>query len=357
LAFTTTTGAGGTSLIGTSGVDTASVAGNTFALYIGAQAANDAVSLTGTTANIRVELGKGADTFSAGALSSSTISGNYGNDVIALDAAAAIDVTALVNGNQGADTITIGATSAVTLKSGAKVLGGADNDTITVTRAVLSSGSVINGNKGEDTITLGTAVTFNSATIFGGEGNDTMSSAGAIAAVFSGDDGSDTLTGSTAADTLFGGEGNDLIKSGAAIDSSKDSLIGGSGVDTFEFVGNYSLATTGASVSAATAAAAGGVADVITDFESTDKIKLAAATSFGGANQTATGMTVGSIYAISGTLNSDGTFTQASIAAGGFDTLIGVAAAATTIDVDNAVVIGVLKGVLATSITSSNFTT
>ncbi len=348
MAFTTTTGAGGTSLIGTSGVDTATVAGNSFPLYVGAQASNDVIALTGSTAQARVELGQGADSFTAAGFATSTVSGNDGNDVISFTGTIT-GSTALVNGNAGADSITL---TGATITKGARVLGGADNDTINVDTATISSGGIINGNKGADTITVGASATaMSSSTIFGGEGNDTLS-ATTVAVVFSGDAGSDTLTGSTAADTLLGGEGNDTLKAGtAAVDAAKDSLGGGDGTDTFQFVGNTtSLATT-------TATLAGGLADIITGFDvSVDKIVLSQATSFGGSNQTATNMTVGSIYAISGTLSSTGTFTQQSIAAGGFDTLIAVADGAATVDGASTVVLGVLSGVLATSVNSSIFT-
>ena len=346
MAFTTTTGAGGTSLIGTSGVDTATVAGNSFPLYIGAQAANDVVVMTGSTASVKAELGKGADNFTAAGLATSTISGNFGNDIISISGTVT-GSTALVNGNQGVDTITL---TGSTITKGARVLGGADNDIIDVDDATISEGGIVNGNKGADTINF-TAGAISNSTIFGGEGNDSMN-ATANAVVFSGDKGEDTLTGSTAADKLYGGDDNDVLKAGTTqVDAAKDTLSGGSGVDTFEFVGNTTaLATT-------TVDLAGGLADIITDFTvGEDKIKLSAATAFGGANQTGTGMTAGNIYAISGSFSTAGAFTQASIANGGFDTLIAIADGGATVDGSSTVVLGVLQNVLATSVTSASFT-
>ena len=352
MAFTTTTGAGGTSLIGTSGVDTATIAGNSFPLYIGAQAANDAVVFTGSTSGVRAELGKGADNFTSQGLATSTISGNFGNDVITI-AGTVTGSTALVNGNQGADNIQLGTS---TITKGARILGGADNDTIDIGAGVLSEGGIINGNKGADTIT--SAATITNSTIFGGEGNDSMTAT--ATAVFSGDNGDDTITGATQAgnivgDTFFGGDGNDTINASAAVDAGVDSLSGGAGVDTFKFLGN-TAATQTLSVGAAPALATVTGADIITDFSvGEDKLSIAAATAFGGANQTGLTMDGSSIYAISGTLNnSTGVFTQSSIANGGFDTLIAVSNAANAVDAAS-VVLTVLDNVLATSVTSASF--
>jgi Ca2+-binding RTX toxin-like protein len=347
LAFTTTTGAGGTSLIGTSGVDTANLSGNTFPLYIGAQAANDLITFSGaaTYTSVRAELGKGADSFSTVAgstLSSSTVSGNFGNDIINIGGTIT-GSSALVNGNQGADTITTAAVA-----KGARVLGGADNDTITISGAVTEAG-VVNGNKGADTITYSATAAVSASTIFGGEGNDTMAATTAFAVVFSGDAGSDTITGNTAGDTLFGGDGNDTINASAAIDNSSDSLTGGAGQDTFAFVGNTVVGATNNLAAAIST-------DVITDFTiGEDKLKYAALPTFGGAKDAVGTFAIGSTYAISGTYNTTAkTFTIGTIAAGGFDTLIATADAAGTINGTLNTV--VLQGVLATSITSSSFT-
>jgi hypothetical protein len=355
LAFTTTTGAGGTSLIGTSGVDTATLAGNSFPLYIGAQASNDVIVSTANITSVRAELGKGADSFTATGVATSTVSGNFGNDLITITGTVT-GSTALINGNQGADSIAL---TGSTITKSARVLGGADNDTIAVGTANITQGGVVNGNKGSDTITFG-AGTISNSTIFGGEGNDTMSATTA-AVVFSGDKGDDTITGSSAADSLFGGDGNDLVSASdvttVRIDAVRDTLSGGSGVDTFKAVGNTAATATGA------INAAGALADIITDFSvSEDKINVGAtgtAITFGGASQDGVLATVGAIYAISGTLSSDGTsFTQQTIAAGGYDTLIAIAAAGNTVNGATTTatgVLAVLDDVLATSVTNTNF--
>jgi len=352
LAFTTTTGAGGTSLIGTSGVDTASVAGNLFPLFVGAQAANDVITLSNTTTSVTAYLGAGSDTFTAGALGSSTIQGNDGNDLITLTGA--LTSSALVNGNAGSDTVTF---STGSLASGAKVLGGAGNDTFTIGTITLASGTAINGNDGDDTFSIGLGTAMSGATIFGGQGNDTINAAdGTAGAILSGDNDNDTITGSLlAADTLFGGAGNDTLV-GGAFDGvsyvSVDSLIGGSGVDTFDGLGAFGSATQ--SVTATTAIT---TFDVITDFTvGTDLLKVGAV-SFGGTYQgTGTMATAGSYYAISGTYSS-GSFTVKAIADGGFDTLVAsnVAAAGTTVNL-RGLESAVLVGVLANSFNSSIFT-
>jgi len=361
LAFTTTTGAGGTSLIGTSGVDTLSLSGNSFPLFIGAQAANDVIVFgTATTySSVQAELGQGADNFTStlGTVSSSTISGNDGNDVIALGAVSGS--SALINGNAGADSITVGGA----LTSGARVLGGADNDTITVTAAV-SSGSIVNGNKGNDTITVSASTS--SSTIFGGEGNDTLNAgASNVAVSLSGDAGNDTITGGqaliatpTAGDSLYGGSGNDTINASLTIDEAADTLTGGNGVDTFGALGNTN-ATSSAFVAGPdiTVGATLLGADVITDFTAGsggDIIDLngTGAFTYGGAvGGSTTNLTAASWYAFSGTWSS-GTFTVAA-SGQGTDTLIArVAAAATAFDVTSDAV--VLRGIANTQIVTAN---
>ena len=346
MAFTTTTGAGGTSLIGTSGVDTASLTSSTFNLYIGAQAANDVISFAGSTTNARVELGKGADLLTAAGLETSTISGNFGNDTITISGTVS-GSSALVNGNQGVDTFTL---TGATIKSGARILGGADNDTINVDTATISTGGIINGNKGDDSITVATSATAMSAsTIFGGEGNDIFMAAD-VAVVFSGDNGADSISGSTGADTLFGGAGNDTIRGDdAGIDGNIDSLIGGDGNDIYYFLGNTGATET-------TVNTAGDTADIITDFVvSGDKINTATAYAFGGVvDSAATALTDNVLYAVSGTLDGSD-FTAKAVSAGGFDTLIAVGKGG-GVDVNNDETLVLLKGVLASTLTAGNFT-
>jgi Ca2+-binding RTX toxin-like protein len=181
-----------------------------------------------------------------------------------------------------------------------------------------------------------------------------MTSADDVAVVFSGDLGNDSIIGSDKADTIFGGAGNDTIKSDTAIDANIDSLIGGDGNDIFYFTGN-----TGAT--ATTVNTAGVKADVITDFAvASDKINTGTAYAFGGVIATAAGtLTDEVLYAVSGTYTdavgaTAATFTAKAVSAGGFDTLITVGAAGNaTVSATQTLV--VLKGVLASDITSGTF--
>jgi Ca2+-binding RTX toxin-like protein len=387
LAFTTTTGAGGTSLIGTSGVDTAAIAGNFGALYVGAQAANDVVTFTGSTSNVRVELGKGADSFTTDSLASSTISGNFGDDRITIGGTSVTGANTLINGNQGSDQITID----TNLTKGARVLGGADNDFINIISSEIQTGAIINGNKGNDIINIDALTDVANSTIYGGEGNDelvadivvdqttTVPLVGNV--VLSGDAGNDFISGAFGQDTLFGGDGNDIISAaneilspgstqpianGAAVDNKTDFLTGGAGNDIFTNLNNIDFNEAGftlADKAPTLVGAAGSDADVITDFNILeDKIGISQPTAFGGFVVDALQqLEAGQIYAFSGTW-SNGVFEQKAITAGGFDTLIAVAASATTtpleqqVDRNSTIVLAVLDNVLANTVTNGNFT-
>ncbi|CAK6697475.1 calcium-binding protein [Synechococcus sp. CBW1107] len=387
MAFTTTTGAGGTSLIGTSGVDTLSLTGNAVPLYVGAQAANDVINFANTTTTATVEGGKGADTIILATNTGNFVNGGLGNDSISnsgtmtggliqgLGGADTITLTgsvktnALVNGNSGNDIINF----AGAVSTGSSILGGADADIISATADVAISSAKINGNKGNDSIYVGILDTTSmaSATIFGGQGNDLISGGldstatldvAAAALILSGDDGNDTVVGGDAADTLFGGAGNDSIsaQAGTGALAAADSISGGSGSDRFTRNGAAFAYTDNATAGQVTATDVVGATDIITDFDvATDAIQLNVAAVAGAngesnsavINGTSIAATAGSYYFIAGTLNSNGTFTVQSISNGGFDTLVAIGSGTTLANTDTSVA---LKGVLATSLSGTN---
>jgi Ca2+-binding RTX toxin-like protein len=282
LAFTTVTGSNGvTSLVGTSGIDVATIVTLSSNVFVGGQGANDSVDIdlagpTYSASNYTVNGGAGDDTinFNFSPVLNSVINGDggtgtAGNDTIAfgrnvinsaVNGGSGNDVirgfgvndfanysNSTVNGNAGDDTIRVGASSATS------IYGGQDTDNI---RAEGNSSAVlINGNKGADTIILGIGA-FTSGTLYGGNGNDTISAldvtvATTAAGVFiSGDLGDDTIAGSNGIDTINGVDGADSINGGTGADvidggAGNDTIIGGAGADAIAAgVGNNLLVYT-----------------------------------------------------------------------------------------------------------------
>ena len=394
MAFTTTVGAGGTSLIGTSGVDTTTFAPGTLAtsVFIGAQGDTDFITLQANQANsYTIRGGAGNDTITAagfrnslvtgddgvdtitstGTIQSATVSGLEGNDVITI-----ANINAgLVNGNNGNDTMNLGTAAAAALTNNARFVGGQGNDAITVgsatvvANAVTLTSGLVNGQDGDDTITLANIaanMTFGGgSTIYGGQGSDNISAAGGSGnnVIISGDLGADNLTGDIGNDTIFGGEGNDRITGG----TGDDSMVGGAGTDTFVQAGAVSSATAAGGVNSGVAYTFGTSAnavDGITDFTAGLNGDILSAGGAGAIAPTVlastfdfatTNLVAGTVYAVSGNY-SNGVFT---IAAGntGSDTLIYTAAAAASFDT-NIAVIGnqlILSGVNVTQLTASNF--
>lgn len=274
LAFTTVTGSDGiTSLVGTTGIDTATIVTLAENVFVGGNTGDDTVTTNlGTGGNnldsYDVRMGGGDDTFTLGdtllnsflsldgltiandgndtfdalnnLIINSEIRGAGGNDVFSNNAQLS---GSTLNGNAGDDTITIGASST------SSVYGGQGTDDITITAA--SSALMVNGNKGSDTI-LVAAVGFSGSSVYGGNGNDTITIASTTDGIFvSGDigidiittdGGDDTVNGGDDADTIVtqggtdtvdGGTGNDTITAGAG----GDTVTGGGGFDTF-VIGN-----------------------------------------------------------------------------------------------------------------------
>jgi len=258
LAFTTVTGSNGvTSLVGTTGIDTATLVTLDSNVFIGANTGDDTITTAlGTGGNnisgMNARLGGGDDTFTQGdtilnsfisldgetlandgndtftaggatnLIINSEIVGRGGNDDIGATGAGLFLSGSTVNGNTGLDDIFIDQSSA------SFVYGGAETDTITVEGA--STALLVNGNKGSDIIAVN-AVAFSGGSVYGGAGNDiiTMNST-TDGVLVSGDKGIDTINTSDGDDTVNGGEEGDTINTGAGTDT----IDGGSGDDTID---------------------------------------------------------------------------------------------------------------------------
>jgi len=398
LAFTTTVGAGGTSLIGTSGVDTTTFAPGTLAtaVFIGAQGDNDFITLQANQANnYTIRGGAGVDTITAAGLSNSILTGDDGNDVITINTNSLQSATvsglegndniaiqssvsgSIINGNNGNDTFAVGTTGGgIALTSSAKIVGGQGNDTFTIgaaggNRVSLTSG-LVNGQDGDDTITIANvaSMTFGSgSTVFGGQGSDVITSTGSTNVIISGDLGTDNLTGGSGNDTIFGGDGNDRIAGG----TGNDSMIGGAGVDTFiqPVVAAPNAVSTGASaVTAGTSINFGNGVDIITSFTAGTNGDILSMSGTGGSVFTAaqilsntqataggTALTAGTVYAVSGNF-ANGVFTYAANNTGS-DTLLMTALANAVFEANTNVLANgnqvVLAGVNVAQLLGANF--
>ena len=279
MAFTTVTGSNGvTSLVGTTGIDVATIVTLSSNVFVGGNTADDTLTTGLATGNnvaadYNVRMGGGNDTVTIGnnvvnsyisldgeilandgddtftsagnLLINSEIVGRGGNDAFGAAAAGVALNGSTLNGNTGTDTIFVGGSAA------SFVYGGKDSDTITTTAN--SSTVLLNGNKGSDRLALGGAV-FASGSVYGGNGNDVLSggfvqgatgallTANEAGALFSGDLGNDTIGGTAGIDTINGGDGADVIFGGATISDvgvvaltatdGADVIDGGAGNDT-----------------------------------------------------------------------------------------------------------------------------
>ena len=323
MAFQTIPGTGGApdSYVGTSGVDSVAITNNNNAVDLLGYDSNDAVTIVnalGVVNAYTLRGGSGNDAFTSTLTTiagNSFFNGNAGNDVITLNAFNGVSVTSsairggqgndtialtgslngsLLNGNLDDDTITTAGSSNSSIFGGrgvdtlfitgatvlTNVSGDRDNDTITIGAnaggnvATNLSQSSIFGGHGNDTINITAGVTASTDTsIYGGDGNDRINAAAATVAlrVF-GEDGDDTINGSTGGGILNGGAGADTITANGGATTivggtGADQLTAGAGVDTFVFAAGDSFATTG--VTGATATFTNGVdtlVDVITGF-------------------------------------------------------------------------------------------
>ena len=222
MAFTTIQGSGSaaTTIVGTSGVDFASLT-TLDNYFVGAQQGGDTI---GVTAN----------------LSKGTIKGGQGNDTLSFTAGASI-TSSFVNTNSNNDTI--GANAARANFFSSTVLGGQGNDTLTI--GTISQASA-NGNKGTDTLNATSTL---SSTLFGGQGNDNITSTATDSSTISGDLGNDTITlgaNNTNDNAINGGDGNDtfnLTASAAGQTFNRNTITGGAGNDVVN--GNVVVNSTG----------------------------------------------------------------------------------------------------------------
>lgn len=364
MAFTTVQGSGGAldSFVGTTGVDAIAIANSTGSFFLGANQAADniivtnsgATSYTGVLSTATIKAGAGADVITLGnnanatiytglflnggadkdnfgmvatdTLIASTVQGGKANDTIAVGAV----TSSVVNGNLGVDTISLNGVGA-----SASIYGGGGNDVITDGNVAFTN-SVISGDKGNDSVTLGNGgVSIDGITVKGGDGVDTITlgNAGTTAnedIFVAGNDGADTLTGTSVAVTsisLSGGQGADTITAGAGTTTSigglgNDTLNAGSGTNTFLYTDK---AQTGVAASS-TSTAALDLADVIgsgTAFASTtDKIGFVTADALVGSSASvATGaanawnLNTAGVFVSTGTLAyTAGTTTAATVA-------------------------------------------
>ena len=212
-------GAGRDTLNGGNGIDTAVFSG-TFAEYTISLAAN------GGAYTVADQLGSNRDgtervfwdiefvRFADGTMAISQLlplNGTAGNDLLTGTAG-----PEAINGLAGNDTLNGGAGDDM-------LSGGAGND-------VLSGGDGIDtANYTGTAISVKVSLGTTSGQVTGGAGTDTLTSIENLV----GGDGSDSLTGSAAANRIEGGLGNDTITGGLGADT----LIGGDGNDTY-FVDN-----------------------------------------------------------------------------------------------------------------------
>jgi len=289
LAFTTQTGSNGvTSLVGTPGVDIATIVTLNNDVFIGAEEADDIVVVAPGTGDQNLEdweiiMGGGDDRLrledgdnllnSFVQLDGKT-SANDGDDIFNADVfnvrIIGSEVRALggkdslfldrldqstINGNLGDDLIDVDGGV-----SNSEIMGGKDNDRLFFFGNPLANTS-INGNKGIDNIVL-TGFSENT-TVFGGQNGDFIRvnefAGDSKDLVISGDKGADELINGLGDATILGGDDADTIQGGLGADT----LTGGAGADVFNYF----------TIADSTISGDKGF-DVITDFGGGDKFDV-----------------------------------------------------------------------------------
>ncbi|ATQ70597.1 calcium-binding protein [Methylosinus trichosporium] len=267
-------GAGGADILdGGAGSDTVDYRDKTAAVAVTLNGATNASVKVGgvaedTIRNIEnIYGGSGADTL-IGDGSSNLLRGGAGADV--LDGGAGVDtadyrdktasVAVTLNGATNAS-VKVGGVAEDTIRNIENIYGGSGADTLIGDGSsnLLRGGAgadVLDGGAGVDTAdysdkTSSVAVTLNGATnatvMVGGVVEDTVRNIENV----TGGAGADTLVGDSSANLLSGGGGDDVL-TGAG---GADRLTGGSGSDTFVFAPAFGQ-------------------DIITDFSSTDRLRI-----------------------------------------------------------------------------------
>ena len=200
--------------------------GATAANFIGT--ANDSVNLAGSTVGDLVTLsqaGVGVVNLSLNGVTNQvtgagrfTISTGSGNDTITLSSTDALNIT--VDGGDNNDVID--STGVNNPLSNLSILAGDGNDT--VTGATLAT-TVIRAGLGDDTVTL-----LSSGSVYGDDGFDTINGSSQDDSLYGGA-GSDSILGFGGTDLIDGGMGWNILIGGPGVDI----LMGGADSDTFQW--------------------------------------------------------------------------------------------------------------------------
>ncbi|RHW18361.1 hypothetical protein D1610_07835 [Sphingomonas gilva] len=170
----------------------------------------DAISYTGTTAAVTVDLTAGTGSGFASIANVENVMGGSGNDVLI----GVAGVANVLNGAGGSDTFTVHDASDTVTEAGG-VGGGVD-----IVRS-LAAAYTISDNDVENLTLLGAAN-------INGTGN-------ASANVLTGNSGNNVLNGMAGADTVLAGDGNDTINQTST--QGRDFIDGGGGSDTYQLTG------------------------------------------------------------------------------------------------------------------------